>query len=101
MDLWIRTQDKRELLKVNDGFYIANGFSDTTDTFIGLKNIGHIGRYKTEKRALEVLDEINDFIENPTKYYYNALPSHNFGCVEPQYYANIMGIMKVYKMPKE
>lgn len=28
------------------------------DSFIGIKNVGHVGRYKTEKRALEILDEI-------------------------------------------
>ncbi len=62
MDLWIRSQDKRQLLKVNDGLFIANGFTDTDDTFIGIKNVGHVGKYTKEKRALEVLDEINNAI---------------------------------------
>ena len=43
MELLIRSQDKKQLLKVNDGLYIANGFTDTDDSF---------------KRALEILDEI-------------------------------------------
>ncbi len=60
MNLWIRSQDKKQLLKVNDGLFIANGFTDTDDSFIGIKNVGHVGRYKTEKRALEILDEIQD-----------------------------------------
>ena len=60
MELWIRSQDKKQLLKVNDGLFIANGFTDTDDSFIGIKNVGHVGRYKTEKRALEILDEIQD-----------------------------------------
>lgn len=58
MNLLIRSQDKKQLLKVNDGLYIANGFDDTDDSFIGIKNVGHVGRYKTEERALEILDEI-------------------------------------------
>jgi hypothetical protein len=62
MELFIRSQDRRQLLKVNDGLYIANGFDDTPDTFIGIKNVGHVGRYTTEKRALEVLDEIQKVI---------------------------------------
>lgn len=62
MNLWIRTQDKRQFLKVNDGLYIANGFTDTNDTFIGIKNVGHVGRYTEEKRALEVLDELQNLI---------------------------------------
>lgn len=60
MELWIRSQDKKQLLKVNDGLFIANGFTDTDDSFIGIKNVGHVGRYKTEKRALEILDKIQD-----------------------------------------
>lgn len=63
MELWIRSQNKKQLLKVNDGLYIANGFSDTDDTFIGIKNIGHIGRYNSELRALEVLDDIQNKIK--------------------------------------
>lgn len=58
MELLIRSQDKKQLLKVNDGLFIANGFTDIDDSFIGIKNVGHVGRYKTEKRALEILDEI-------------------------------------------
>ena len=68
MELWIRSQDKRQLLKVNDGLYIANGFDDTDDTFIGIKNVGHIGRYVEEKRALEVLDEIQNLLQPKIKY---------------------------------
>lgn len=67
MDLWIRTQDKRQLLKVNDGLYIANGFTDTDDTFIGIKNVGHVGRYAEEERAFEILNEIQHHMVN--KYY--------------------------------
>lgn len=58
MELWIRSQDKKQLLKVDYGLFIANGFTNTDDSFIGIKNVGHIGRYKTEERALEILDEI-------------------------------------------
>ena len=54
MELWIRSQDRKHLVHTdcltvsgkNDEFYIC-------DTFIG-----HIAKYKTEERALEVLDEI-------------------------------------------
>lgn len=63
MELWIRSQDKRQLLKVNDGLFIANGFDDTDDTFIGIKNVGHVGKYTTEERALEVLDKIQTFLD--------------------------------------
>ena len=84
MELWIRSQDKRQLLKVNDGLYIANGFTDTDDTFIGIKNVGHVGRYAEEERALEVLDEIQE------KMYNQANGNYHNG-----YYS------RLYEMPEE
>lgn len=87
MDLWIRSQDKRQLLKVNDGLYIANGFTDTDDTFVGIKNVGHVGRYNEETRALEVLDEIQKLLVE----YINL----------SEYRINNTFTTRVYEMPKE
>ena len=58
MDLWIRSQDKTSLRKVQglnitcgeEGFYIEEYDTDT------------LGRYKTQERALEVLDEIQSLL---------------------------------------
>ena len=63
MDLWIRSQDKRKLVKSG---YLTIFLSDTnwfiySDTATG--EPFEIGKYKTEERALEVLDEINEHIE--------------------------------------
>lgn len=54
MELWIRTQNKKTLLKVdminiNSIRLISNGYV--------------LGEYKTNERALEVLDEIQDLIK--------------------------------------
>lgn len=92
MELWIRSQDKRQLLKVNDGLYIANGFTDTDDTFIGIKNVGHVGRYAEEERALEVLNEIQTKLDGSGK-----LPS-NITDVSKQVF---IPPFMVYEMPKE
>lgn len=55
MELWIRTQDKECLMKVNRVDYdlsnsehriMANGYETL------------VGHYETKKRALEILDEI-------------------------------------------
>ena len=104
MDLWIKVQNnkklKQGLVKVNDLFVEVEEDSEDGKWRI-TQCCDTLGIYKTEKRALEVLDEINVFIETPTKYYCDALPSHNFGNVEPPYYVKTMGIDKVYKMPKE
>lgn len=91
MELWIRSQDKKQLLKVNDGLFIANGFTDTDDSFIGIKNVGHVGRYKTEKRALEILDEIQD-----------ELISSDFMPIEKkEEVVLICGSARIYEMPEE
>ena len=64
MELWVRSQDKEALLKVNNGVM----YWETTDkkNCIVIKetstNLSILGEYKTKERALEVLDEINMFI---------------------------------------
>ena len=58
MELWIRSQDKTELVKVNN---LAN--IDYRIVFINNGN-GRVtlGTYKSKERALEVLDEIQKII---------------------------------------
>lgn len=61
MELWIRSQDKETLLKVNNIFidneYQPNGLYRILDN--GLE----LGRYETKERALEVLDEIQNILK--------------------------------------
>ena len=69
MDLWIRTQKKTNLIKVkhvfiddkrcilpeeDEGIKIVAPYDDETAVILG--------RYKTEERALEVLDEIQKIL---------------------------------------
>ena len=65
MDLWIRSQDKACLVKVdgmiglkyNDNKTIITNFQpDFTDNYEGYYEV--LGTYTTKERALEVLDEI-------------------------------------------
>lgn len=60
MDLWIRTQDKKTLMKVNrievEENYIVCYEDDNDDLVI------YMGEYNSEKRALEVLDEIQKIL---------------------------------------
>lgn len=68
MDLWIRTQDKMNLVKVNQininykntCQIIANYIPD----FIGKEGEYYetLGNYNSEERALEVLDEIQNIL---------------------------------------
>lgn len=55
MELWVRTQDKKRLLKV-DEFGIGE-CADSDKWFIYTASYG-IGVYATEERCLEILNEI-------------------------------------------
>ena len=59
MELWIRSQDRERLMKINglnyvghNDNYVINGYgTNECDNY-------DLGLYKTKERALEVLDEI-------------------------------------------
>ena len=96
MELWIRSQDKLKLLKVNDIAIVKEcAYKDwCIETKIGqeyiLKDAWYIfinnikvATYFNEERALEVLDEIQ---ERLTRFNTTA----DYGCVS-----------NIYEMPKE
>lgn len=96
MDLWIRSQNRMTLLKfrridVQDG-YIVCYEDDGYDN-----HLVYMGKYETENRALEILDEILNFIENN---YESDIPSYSGNMI-----ANGRIVLKtrrvVYEMPKE
>ena len=81
MELWIRSQDKRILQKVDNIFLDANYENKRISTYDG-DNV-ELGTYKTKERALEVLDKIQNKI--------NAISNMD----------DINFINVVYEMPKE
>ena len=86
MDLWIRTQDKKNLIQ-STHIYIGR---DKTDIYVIW---GHIllGKYKSKKRALEVLDEIQD-----------ELIGANFMPIEKDEEVVLTcGSARIYEMPEE
>lgn len=60
MNLWIRSQDKRILQKVDNIFLDANYENKRISTYDGDNT--ELGTYKTKERALEVLDEIQNML---------------------------------------
>ena len=68
MELWIRSQDKKRLLKVFD-VYIGGTYNSTIKANFGAHYGGcqyvELGEYKSTSRALEVLDEIQKYILLP------------------------------------
>ena len=77
MDLWIRSQDREDLVKVNALWLMDNQIWMEVPFYenhkkIGLTVSGHnhkLAEYKTKERALEVLDEIQEYINNECKKY--------------------------------
>lgn len=59
MELWIRSQDRKRLTKATD---IRIGCLNKIGWII--EDCDELGTYKTEKRALEVLDDISSKIKN-------------------------------------
>ena len=60
MNLWIRSQDRTFLRKVN-----TIGIVEGRDFWSIDENLTiSFGKYKTKERALEVLDEIQDLLQN-------------------------------------
>lgn len=78
MDLWIRSQDRKTISKANkiymehneERMYNINIYDDCSNT---------LGTYKTKERALEVLDEINEFKDNMEKaVIYSNIPIEEY-----------------------
>ena len=101
MDLWIRSQDKEILVKVEylEYFYKKVHYANeekpreehhNIGTYIGNEQFIILGEYKTKERALEVLDEIQKKI--------NLINlGHDFG--SPM--VDLKNPSYIYEMPKE
>lgn len=87
MELWIRSQDRLYLNIVSNIAVIDNRVEM-------LANQGRmaLGRYKTHERALEILDEIQDMINN------DGAQNGEYDKISGCYY---VVKKKVYEMPKE
>ena len=66
MNLWVRSQDKRILQKVDNLFLDANYENKRISTYDG-DNI-ELGTYKTKERAIEILDEIQSLLQPTIEY---------------------------------
>lgn len=70
MELWIRSQDKKDLVKVNSLWIMDNQIWMEVPFYenhkkLGLTLSGHnhkLAEYETEERALEVLTEIQNML---------------------------------------
>ena len=104
MELWIRSQEKESLLKIenisidNENWILGNLISDDNKSICDYWKLGH---YETKERALEILDEIDERImllntfsiakdRDTLLALKNALPEEK-----------LQGLAYPYEMPKE
>lgn len=107
MELWIRSQDKRILQKVDNIFLDANYGNKRISTYDG--NNTELGTYKTKERAIEILDEIQNILKPKYILYTSSIkPDRDFyeenGVIFQNYDANakIQELSTfVYQMPEK
>jgi len=94
MELWIRSQDKMRIFKMTLDVSIIpfrNEKGETEKYIIGCNDYEmnyEIGSYKTKERAIEVLDEINDYKDKLEKAYFLGMQESVF-------------VSSTFVMPKE
>lgn len=97
MELWIRSQNKHTLIKCN---YITtlekDVYGNTEYTIINEDEL-ELGKYDSEKRLLEVLDEIQNFI--CIEIHENNLDYEKADLILKGRIVD--SLCKIYQMPKE
>ena len=94
MELWIRSQDKEDLIEVHS---VEVEIKDKIKiiTLINANTIVELGTYESKERALEVLGEIQKLLLN------NFNISKNYEEADLFIKANILANMvKLYEMPQ-
>ena len=102
--MWVRTQDKEILMKVDNinlGIDVDTKKPNRLFTFVdGVTTSFTLGKYKSKERALEVLDEIQAYLEN-NYLAINDMPQHNNNPWIDYYPRYITRTTKtVYQMPE-
>ena len=102
MELWIRSQDKENLIKVIDikikemeNRTYKYGDIGKSNEFAIVSNNIILGYYETKERAFEVLDEIQNILRPRIMMKYNDDFTMSVSDIEPQ------PAIYVYEMPKE
>ena len=91
MDLWIRSQDKEDLIKARNIRYWGEN-QIAVNIWTSYNNINYVvvGEYATKERALEVLDEIQEA----------QLGNYHYRCPSNVKLSNNEDTI-VYQMPEE
>ena len=112
MNLWIRSQNKKKLVKI-DMLQIHKEQQDDKLPFYILDSYNLLGAYSTEERALEILNNIQNIINAKTIIKFNSfVPQEHIKKVKdaidknsiielPDYEIKELAGVIVYEMPKE
>lgn len=96
MELWIRSQDKLALVKIDKLEYFENNSILGTSSSLYRYNLG---QYKTKERALQVLDEIQNAM------LLNGLSNEESNVsnleIKSWFATNSKTCLGIYQMPKE
>ena len=95
--MWVRTQDKMNLINNPLRIYV--------DLENRIKATMHdecicLGKYNSKERTIEVLDEIQSYLEN-NYLSINDMPQHNNGLIANGLILFPNNKQTVYQMPKE
>mgnify|MGYP004666980551 CR=1 FL=1 len=100
MNLWIRSQDKRILQKVDNIFLDANYGNERICSYDNDSKI-ELGTYKTKERALEILDEIEERIMLINTINIAKDTNSLIACKIALMEKKIKGLSYPYQMPEE
>ena len=102
MELWIRSQDKELIQKVNIGIMYLKDATNR-DCIANRDNetgFSILGTYRTKERALEVLDEIQNILNLKDMYKYDReLVLKSWENADENQVKIIRQQMSVYEMP--
>ena len=62
MELWVRSQDRGNLIQTNKLGYLANCLGEEIINYVITANDIWVGGYATEERALQILNNIEQWI---------------------------------------
>ena len=100
MELWIRSQDKMELFNAKD-IWIPNDADTSIWGQDGLRKTA-LGFYKSTKRALEVLDEIQKIINQNLMFHIDKSQCNTIEDIaNPKFIIRDVNIPRVYEMPED
>lgn len=100
MSIWVRSQDKLCLMRVDALPIINHDEVERIWSIIGIGKFQYkLGTYKSKERALEVLDEIQTYLEN-NYLSINDMPQHNNGLIANGIVLFPNNTQKVYQMPE-